>query len=143
MKNQSKYGLNNFLRIAESYTSPDTTTAEGIEKAMIAWYAFKFETTLNDPKLLDMTVEELLVLYYMHKIKDNPDILKEKTEEDDWEEWLKSEMDDNYETDGQMVSTIEKEAEEYTRKVRAQFGELPDQITTDFGILDALEDDNG
>ena len=142
--NPSKYGLGNFLSIAKSYVDPDTSTLEGIEKAMITWYAFKFETTLNDPKLLDMTLEELLVLYHMHKIKDNPDIIKQevaKAEEAEWEKWLQEEMGEVYETQDEMIANMDKEANNYTKKIREKFGELPDEIDTDFSMLEGLGDE--
>ena len=145
MSKQNKYGLDNFISIADGYVNADTTSVDGIEKAMIAWYIFKFETTPNDPKLLDMTLEEILVLYHMHKIRDNPAIIEDtgNTPEsgDDWEDWLQDEMGEEYEDQDQMIATMDKEATQYTQKVREQFGELPDKIDTDFSMLD--EEDNG
>lgn len=93
---------------------------------------------MNDPRLLDMTVEELLVEYQMHRIKKDPTIIHTELnikpkEEDDFEEWVKREMGQDYLTHEQMVEGMQEEEKEFQEKVRKQY---PDKVATDFSQFD-------
>ncbi len=131
------YGISNFIRIANEFINGDTRTVAGIEKRIKAWYCFHYNTTLNDDKLLDMTLEELLVLYQMHRIKDDPTVLAEvgisAKEEDEFEDWLKEQMGDEYVSNDDMVKGMDKEEQEFQTKIREKF---PDKVTTNFSQFD-------
>jgi hypothetical protein len=128
----------------------DTTTFDGLERQLKAWFAFKFNTTLKDPRLLDLTLEELLVLHQMHRVKDNPEIVEETFNPDvkSYEEWLRKEMGDSYISDEQMVEQVleydkasadKREQAEEEAKIKTE--ELPDKITTDFSQLRQWEEE--
>jgi hypothetical protein len=131
---QKQYGVKNFIHIANEYVNPDVTTVAGIEKFLIGWYCFKFNTTPNDDKLGEMTLEELMVLYQMHRIKDDPNYFTEQTAADKqtYEDWLKEEMGEDYASEEANIQAIEQEEKDYTKKVRDRFKELPERIDTDF-----------
>lgn len=127
MKN---YDLSNFLKIANEQINADTTTFEGIERRLIAWFCFTYNTTPNDDRLMNMTLEELLVLFQMHRIKNSPEeVSKELNPKDSFEEWLKKEMGDEYVSDAKMVEEMDEEEEKYQEKIRKKF---PDKVKTDF-----------
>ena len=134
---KTKYGLSNFLKIANGFVNADTTTLEGIEKKLMDWFATKYNTTLNDDRLLDMTLEELLVEFHRDKIHTNPEVLAKvgakTSEEEDYEEWLKKEMGEEYLSEEQMVEMMAQEEKEYQEKIKKKF---PDKITTDFSQFD-------
>lgn len=132
------YGFNNFLRVANEHINGDIGTPEGLVNRLKSWFKFTFNTTMNDPRLLDMTVEELLVEYQMHRIKKDPTIIHTELnikpkEEDDFEEWVKREMGQDYLTHEQMVEGMQEEEKEFQEKVRKQY---PDKVATDFSQFD-------
>jgi len=129
-----KYGLKNFIRIANDIVNPDTSTFEGLKDALISWYCFQFNVSTKDPMLLEHTIEELLVLYQMYRIKEDPSIVAEELnpEVKDFEQWLKDEMGEDYVSDEEMVEGMVQSDEEYTERIRSQF---PDKITTNFKEL--------
>lgn len=130
----SQYGLKNFLRIADTYVNADTTTLEGVEKWLVSWFCFTYNCPPNDPRLLEMTVEELLVLFQMHRIKQDPTIVtRELHNTNDYEEWLKKEMGEDYISEGDQIKWAETKKEERDRKEEKL--DLPDEITTDFSEL--------
>jgi len=133
IKNQ-KLSLNNFVRIANSYLDNSDTSIEGIEKYLIGWFVTQFNTTLNDQRLLDMTFEELLVLYNIYKIKEDPEIVNQilnPEDPDGFEKWLKEEMGDNYLSEEEMIEDTIKRDKELKKKLE----EYPDEIVTDFSKL--------
>lgn len=137
MSNRS-YGLKNFIHIANDLVNPDLHSLEGIKKHLMTWYVIKHNTTYQDEKLLDMTVEELLVLYNVHRIYEDPAYYQQQTgtvtqSDEEYEKWLAEEMGEEYVTEKENIEQMEAHDKEYTEKVRSQFGELPDEITTDFG----------
>jgi predicted Rossmann-fold nucleotide-binding protein len=98
----------------------------------MAWFALNYKTTLNDDRLLDMTLEELLVLFYINRISQTPNIIEQLENTDDsYEEWLKKEMGDSYVSEEEMVQQVVEYEEEELEKAK----ELPDSISTDFEKL--------
>lgn len=126
------YTLKNFEKIAKEHLYGKTDTLDGIERRLIAWFCLTFNTTPKDDKLLDLTLEELLVLYYMHLFKNNPEFVSED-EKDDYEEWLKKQMGEHYTSEEGMVDQLVKYEEEEKRK--SEELNLPEKITTDFSNL--------
>jgi len=128
---KNSYGIKNFTRIANENFSADTTTLEGIETALKSWFCFAFNTTLNDERLLNMTLEELVVTHQMHRIKNNPQEVTEEldSEGQDYETWLKESMGEDYVTDDEMVKAMQEEEKEFQEKVRKKY---PERVTTDF-----------
>lgn len=129
-----KYGVKNFIAIADSYVNAKTDTMESLDKGLSAWFCFTFNTTLDDPRLLDMTLEDLLVFYYMHQIKNDPSVLDEiQTESgDEYEEWIKKEMGEAYQSEEEMVHKMVK----YDEEEAVLADSLPDVITTDLSSLE-------
>jgi hypothetical protein len=127
-----QYGVKNFIHIANEYLNPDLSTEDGIEKYLTGWFCFQYNTTPNDDRLLDMTLEELLVLYQMHRIKEDPNYYASQTGNNDYEDWLKKEMAEEYATVEENIQQMEEHDREYTEKIRKQF---PDVIETDFSML--------
>lgn len=126
-----KYGVKNFIYIAKENVDPDLTTFDGIQRFLITWFCDKYNTTRNDPRLLDMTLEELLVLYQEYRIKDDPNYFRDQTDPTvtSYEDWLKKEMGEDYLSEEASVEASEEYDREYTKKIREKF---PDKVTTDF-----------
>lgn len=118
-----------FLKLAYDELNPDLTTLDGLERGLKNWYCFKYEVPPNDDKLNSMTLEELIILQMMHKIRENPSIAAEANgEADEYEDWLKKEMGDDYLSTEQMIEREEK------NKFKMK-DDLPNVITTDFEDL--------
>jgi len=126
-----QYGIKNFVRIANAQLNPDLDSFEGMKQYLINWFCFKYSTTENDDKLLDMTFEELMVLYQKHCIHEDPKYFDEimNPQVRSYEDWLKEEMGEDYATEEENIEMILKEQEDYTEKVHKKY---PDEITTDF-----------
>lgn len=124
-----RYGVSNFIKIAKEYVEPDTTTLEGIERKLISWYCFTYGTTPNDQRLQEMTLEELLILFQMHRIKNNPAEVEQELGANTYEDWLKKEMGEDYKDDEQMVKALEEEERKYQEKIAKKY---PDRVTTNF-----------
>jgi len=128
------YSLKNFEVIAKEYINGKTDTLEGIETRLTAWYCITFNTTFHDPKLLEMTLEELIILYYMHLLKNNPELLSEE-EKDEYEEWLKKQMGNKYVSEDQMVQHATGYEEAEKKRLEEIKNRLPEKITTDFSAI--------
>jgi len=137
-----KYGVKNFLHIANDYINPDLTKLDGIQRWLMGWFAYTYKTTLNDDKLVDMTIEELLVLYNMHRIKDDPNYYEEQTVEssENYEDWLKKEMGESYLTDNEMVEGMQEEELKHSKKLKEYIKTLPSKVTTDFSQFNEDEE---
>jgi hypothetical protein len=140
----SKFGILNFVRAANEMVNAKTSTLEGLERWLISWFCLKFNTSPNDDRLQEMTLEELVTLFYMHKIQEDSKFVESMAfdADDDFERWLQEEMGDEYITDEEMVQGMlqyEQDSKE-RRKLRdaqskIQLKDLPDKITTDFSAL--------
>jgi hypothetical protein len=140
----SKFGILNFVRAANEMVNAKTSTLEGLERWLISWFCLKFNTSPNDDRLQEMTLEELVTLFYMHKIQEDPKFVESMAfdTDDDFERWLQEEMGDEYITDEEMVQGMlqyEQDSKE-RRKLRdaqskIRLKDLPDKITTDFSVF--------
>lgn len=118
-----------YLQLAYNQLHPEGNDLKALEQVLINWFCLKFETTPNDPRILGMRLDELLVFRMMHEIADRPSVMEEVgTQADEFENWLKREMGDGYKSSDQMVESHEK-LEEEERSVAAR---MPDRIDTDF-----------
>ena len=99
---------------------------------MICESSLKFNTTPNDERLLGMRLDELLLFRMMHEIHDRPSVIEEiGPQGDEYEDWLKKEMGEEYKSMDDMVAQQEQiEAEE-----KAIAETLPDKIETDFSSV--------
>lgn len=119
-----------FLKLAYDQLNPDLSTVEGLQTALMNWYCFQYNVPPNDDKLLEMTLEELLVLNQMHKLKENPSLAEEiGSNSDDYEDWLKEQMGEDYVNPDEMIKAAE-DLEESERKEALE--KYPDVVTTDF-----------
>jgi len=127
-----------------------TDSMEGLEKFLISWFCLKFETTPNDDRLQGMTLEELVTFYYMHRIKDDPETISRLIQdgEDEYEKWLKAEMEEEYVTDEEMVQGMLQYEENQKDKRKARddefrnkLKEMPDKVTTVFPTFDSQDDE--
>jgi len=118
-----------FLRLAYEQLNPKLDSLDGLQQALINWYCFQYNTPPNDQRLLSMTLEELLILQQMHKIKENPQLADEVNPDyEDYETWLKREMGQDYVDEEAMIQkALAVEAEE-----KALAEKLPEKIHTDF-----------
>lgn len=98
---------------------------------LVSWYCFQYGVTQKDDKLLDMTLEELLVLYQMHRLRDDPqyydEIMNPKAQ--DYEDWIKEQMGEDYVTEEENIEQILEYDKKLTEKVKEQY---PEEIKTDF-----------
>lgn len=145
----SKLGILNFVKAAHEMLNSKTDSMEGLERFLVAWFCTKFETTPNDDRLQEMTLEELVTLFYMYRLKDDPETLSRLLDEgeDSYEKWLQEEMADEYVTDEEMVQGMlqYEEGQKDKRRTRdeeakARLKELPDRISTDFSIFDSQDE---
>lgn len=127
----SKYSLDNLLEIAKYKLDPDMNSLEGLKLYLKSWFAIKFNTTEYDPRIQELTVEELLIRYYMQRMHDDPDFYNRisNKEEDDYEEWLKEQMADDYKSIEEQAKSLQKHEEEFTKKIREKY---PDEIKDTF-----------
>lgn len=146
----SKLGILNFVKAAHQMLNSKTDSMEGLERFLIAWFCTKFETTPNDERLQEMTLEELVTFYYMHRLKDDPEVIAKLVDdgEDDYERWLKEEMEDEYVTDEEMVQGMlqyednqKDKRRQRDEEAKARLRELPDRITTDFSVFDSQDEE--
>jgi hypothetical protein len=144
----SKLGVLNFVKAAHEMVNANTASMEGLERYLIAWFCTKFETTPNDERLQELTLEELVTFYYMHKLQDDPQTIERLITdgEDDYERWLREEMEEEYVTDEEMVQGMLQYEESQKDKrrnkdqeLRAKLRELPDRITTEFPKLSTFD----
>lgn len=146
----SKFGVLNFVKAAHEMVNAKTDSMEGLEKFLISWFCTKFETTPNDDRLQDLTLEELVTFFYMNRIKDDPEVVSRLIldGEDEYEKWLKEEMADEYVSDEEMVQGMLQYEDNQKDKrrakddeVRSKLKELPDRITTAFPTFDSQDED--
>ena len=133
--------LKNLAKLAKDTLHPDTSTVEGFKQFLKTWYVLQFNTTFKDPVLLSHSFEELIVLYYVHNLHRDAtfvdDIIGDKlTEDEEYEEFLRKRMGDDYVSEDEMVDNM-VQYEEQEREIAAK---LPDRIDTDFSML-GVEDD--
>ena len=122
-----------FLKLAYDQLNPDLTTVEGLQTALINWYCFQYNVPPNDDKLQELCLEELLVLNQMHKLRENPNLAEEiGSNSDDYEDWLKGQMGDEYVNPEDMIKTAEDLEESERREVLEKY---PDKVTTDFSKI--------
>ena len=135
----SKYSVKNFVRIANEFVNPDTSSFEGVKNWLIGWFCIEYKTTPLDGRLLELTIEELMILYNMHQIRKYPDYYNEQINPEDpdgYEAWIKAQMGEDYQTEHEMVEKIEEEEEIFQKRIAEKF---PDKITTDFSQLESEE----
>jgi hypothetical protein len=140
-------GVLAFIKAAHAMLHADTSSMEGFERFLVSWYCFKYNVPPNDSNLLDMTLEELATLYFMHRIKEDPNFVAETVSgKDDYEEWLKQEMGEDYISNEEMVKQmVEYEKEQIEKRTKdfkqssedlkaavKSLKDLPDRITTQF-----------
>jgi uncharacterized protein FAM83 len=137
----SKLGVLNLVKAAHDMVHARTDSMEGLERFLVTWFCTKFETTPNDPRLEEMTLEELVTVFYMHRLSEDPKVVQQLVHdgEDEYEKWLKQEMEDEYLSDEEMVQGMVQYEENQKDKRRAKDGEmkaklkdLPERITTEF-----------
>lgn len=126
--------LNNLIKLANSYVNADLSTFDGFRKHLTAWYCFKYNTTFKDPTFLDHTFEELVLLYLMHEVRDNPQnyakVLGDK-EAEDYEAWIQKQMGADYVSEEEYVAQMV----DYAKQEEELLKGFPERITTDFSNL--------
>lgn len=130
----SKYGLKNFVEIAKNYVEPDTSTMDGLQQFLIGYFCLKLKTNFNDERITGLTFEELLILYNMHRISEDPDYYYRVTnnttkEQEEYEKFLKEEMKEDYVSDDDYVKFMEEYEKKEKEAIEEQF---PNKITTKF-----------
>lgn len=133
------FNLKNFVEIANSKLNPDLTTLDGLKQFLVNWYCFQYGVTEKDDKLLEMTLEELLVLYQMHRIKEDPKYYEEvvNPEAESYEDWLRKEMGEDYASEEENIKQIIDHDKKLTEKIKQEY---PSEITTDFSQFQGKDD---
>jgi len=125
-----------FLKLAYDQLNPNLATFDGLEQALSNWYCFQYNVPPNDDKLMSMTLEELLILRQMHRLREEPNLSEElNPDAENYEEWLKREMGEDYQSPEEMIALAQAAEEEDLREVEAVKNQYPDKITTDFSVL--------
>lgn len=121
-----------YLQLAYDQLNPKGNDFAALEQVLVNWFCLKFNTTPNDERLLGMRLDELLLFRMMHEIHDRPSVLEEiGPQGDEFEEWLKREMGDEYKSVDEMIQAQEKLDEEEKQIAES----LPDKIDTDFSSV--------
>jgi hypothetical protein len=140
----SKFGILNFVRAANEMVNAKTESMEGLERWLVSWFCAKFNTTPNDDRLQEMTLEELVTFFYMHKIQEDAQFVERMSfdQDDDFERWLKEEMAEEYVTDEEMVQGMlqyeqnsKDKRKQQDEHFKAQLKDLPAKITTNFSVF--------
>lgn len=122
-----------FLQLAHSQLNPKSIGIENLEQALCNWYMFQYNVPPNDDKMLSMTLEELFVLRQMHNLRDNPQLAEElDSSQGSYEEWLKKEMGDEYESPEELLAREEEQEKIAKEEEDRLIKDLPTMITTDF-----------
>ena len=124
-----------FLKLAYDQLNPNITSLDGLEQALKNWYCFQYNVPPNDDRLLDMTLEELLILNQMHKLRENPALTDELDSDNNYEDWLRKEMGKDYISQEDMLKQAEeldKHEKEFLEKNKDKF---PSSIKTDFSDI--------
>lgn len=125
----SKHDLRKqYLRLAYDQLNPSSNDQAALEQVLVNWFCLKFNTTPNDPRLLGFRLDELILFRMMNEIHERPAVLNEIHTNDEYEQWLKSEMGVDYKTVDEMVADQEKIEQEETVLAES----LPDRVETDF-----------
>jgi hypothetical protein len=132
------YSLKKLESIAEEWVHSKTNTMEGVQNRLTSWFCFTFNTTPNDQRLLNMTLEELIIFYLGYKIY-NDSTYFDKEEKDDYEEFLKQQMGNSYISEEEMIAEQEKLEKQEQEKYRRIKDNLPEKITTDFSQFEQEE----
>lgn len=131
-----------FLQLAYKQLNPDFhgDFLVALEQSLVNWYCFQYNVPPNDDKLRDMTLEELLVLNQMHKLRENPQLADEiNSDASSYEDWLKAQMGADYVSEEEMVKKAEQEEQAEQKELQALADSLPPVITTDFSKAGAEE----
>lgn len=129
-----KRNIQAIIKKANDYVNAKVEDTAGLKRHLTAWYCFNFNTTFKDPTFLSHTFEELLLLYFMFKLKENPDSYRHITHAEEarsYEDFLKNMMGEDYVSEDQMVEQLAN----YDKKEKEYAATLPDIITTDFSNL--------
>lgn len=146
----SKLGVLNFVKAAHEMVNAKTDSMEGLDKFLTTWFCLKFETTPNDPRLQELTLEELVTFFYMHRIKEDPETITKLISdgEDEYEKWLKQEMEEDYVNEEEMLEGMiqyEKDKKDILKLkddgLKSKLKELPDKITTEFPTFAPRDED--
>lgn len=146
----SKFGILNFVKAAHEMVKADRSSMEGLERYLVSWFCIKFGATPSDPRLNDMTLEELVTFYYMHKLEEDPELVDRlvSNNEDDYERWLREEMEEEYVTDEEMVegmvqyeSNLKDKRRTKDEEMKAKLKDLPEKITTNFPTFGSQDDE--
>lgn len=121
-----------YLKLAYDQLNPKENSFKALEQVLTNWFCLKFNTTPNDERLLGMRLDELLLFRMMHEIHDRPSVIEEiGPQGDEFEEWLRKEMGEDYKS---MEQEVEK-AEQLEAEEKAIADTLPDKIETDFSSV--------
>ena len=117
-----------YLKLAYEQLNPSSNDFSALEQVLVNWFCLKFNTTPNDPRLLNFRLDELMLFRMMNEIHERPGVLQEIQTDDEYEQWLKHEMGDQYQSMKDMAEgiTTENKLDEEVAK------SLPSRIETDF-----------
>lgn len=122
-----------FLQLAYEQLNPDTTTLAGVEQALVNWFCEKYDIPPTDPRVGDMYLEELMVMWQMHRLRTNPELVNEiDSGSGSYEDWLRKEMGEEYVSPEEMQARAEALEAQEKAEIKRLEEKLPEHITTDF-----------
>lgn len=122
-----------FLQLAYEQLHPDTTTLAGVEQALVNWFCEKYDIPPSDPRVGELYLEELMVMWQMHRLRNNPELMNEiDVGAGSYEDWLKKEMGEDYVSPEEMQARAEALEAREKEEIKALEDRLPSRITTDF-----------
>lgn len=129
-----------FLKLAYEQLNPDTTTLAGVEQALVNWFCEKYDIPPSDPRVGEMYLEELMVMWQMHRLRNNPELVNEiDAGAGSYEEWLKKEMGEEYVSPEEMQAKADALEAQEKAEIKALESKLPERITTDFSKPNVIE----
>ena len=121
-----------YLQLAYNQLNPENNDVKALEQVLVNWFCLKFNTTPNDHRLLSMRLDELLLFRMMHEIHERPSVMEEVgSPKDEYENWLKQQMGEEYRSVEQMVEVHERLEQEE----KALADNLPGRVDTDFSSV--------
>lgn len=101
-------------KIAKNRVDNVASTEEELEEFLAIWWSRKYGLPSNHPLFLSRVLEEHLIDYYVNDFLDKPEESEEVTleEQEEYEEWVKEQMGEDYDEDEGYAYLIDPDSDE-------------------------------
>ena len=125
--------FNKLREIAKNRMTMEPSTYDELIEWLKIWWSSTYNLPDNHPLFLDKTIEEHMIDFYIKKFQNDPKELEKKTddelksEQDEYEEWLKKEMGDAY-TDKDSYLIDPKFESNKKQEILEQFPDIKEEF---------------